>query len=138
MIYNASKDEDTGAAVTTIGAGGAVETPDEKKESRRESLLDTVFKHIGPPTLRDRLDSGGKQEITIRIIQARNLPSEDAIGQSDPFVVVTAGGKKYQTSIIKGKKNPVWNDDVVISGKNLFSKIKDLHFDVFDYGMLCC
>ena len=83
----------------------------------------------------ERVDSSGKQEITIRVIQARNLPSTDVLGKTDAFVVCNVAGKNYQTSIVKRTNNPIWNDDVVLSGTNLFSKIRDLSFDVYDWGM---
>ncbi|KAM5337583.1 cytosolic phospholipase A2 beta isoform 2-T2 [Glossophaga mutica] len=50
--------------------------------------------------------------LTIRVLQARGLPSKDLVTPSDYYVTLwlpTACGRRLQTRTVKNNRNPVWN-----------------------------
>ena len=106
---------------------------DNQVHARRQSLMDEVFKHIGPPTLPAKQTlTECRQQLVVRVIQGINLPSSN----SSFLVIAKACGKKYQTSS-RRSKNPVWNDNFILSDTNLLSKAKDIMFDLYEGTFAC-
>ena len=81
---------------------------------------------------------------TVKVVDAKNLPDEDLIGKSDPYVEVYAlYGKegeqseksvKVSTSIKKNKNNPSWNeeftfDEAKIDDEYTFTAFKFMVWD---------
>jgi len=79
--------------------------------------------------------------ITVHVIQARNLPVQDAgpHAKADPYTKVMFGGfdgVEYQTKCIRNKLNPVWNATFQEEAKGLFKRVSYIQFDVYDYDAL--
>ena len=53
--------------------------------------------------------STGITPLIVTVLEAQNLPVRDAVGKTDPFVVVEAGGVRSQTEVIRGQVNPIWD-----------------------------
>ncbi|RLN09446.1 ADP-ribosylation factor GTPase-activating protein AGD12 [Panicum miliaceum] len=51
---------------------------------------------------------------------------------SDPYVVLTLGHQKAQTSVIKGNLNPVWNEELKLSVPRQYEPLK------LDHTLLLC
>ena len=80
--------------------------------------------------------------VEIKIIAANKLPSADANGKSDPYVVVSTSKGDIKTEVVKNTLDPTWNEMVVIE---LANPLKDaVGFQVFDWDrvgdpdFLCC
>nr|XP_009787765.1 PREDICTED: probable ADP-ribosylation factor GTPase-activating protein AGD11 [Nicotiana sylvestris]XP_016469369.1 PREDICTED: protein C2-DOMAIN ABA-RELATED 7-like [Nicotiana tabacum] len=52
--------------------------------------------------------------LKIRVRRGINLAVRDAFG-SDPYVVITMGGQKVKTRVIKENINPVWNEELSLA-----------------------
>ncbi|PSR88150.1 Protein C2-DOMAIN ABA-RELATED 7, N-terminally processed like [Actinidia chinensis var. chinensis] len=57
--------------------------------------------------------------LRIRVKRGINLVVRDTVS-SDPYVVITMGHQKLKTGVVKNNCNPVWNDVLTLS-------IKDVH-----------
>jgi len=77
-------------------------------------------------------EKGGKVYITI--ISAKNLPSADSNGLSDPYVTIGIVGQKskskLKTQTIKKTLNPTWNEKFELDVPSINT---ELIFDVFDW-----
>ena len=62
---------------------------------------------------RDSLDSGANDlprgMLDLDVIKARDLTKADVIGKSDPYALVSFGGDKMKTPVVKNNQNPEWN-----------------------------
>ncbi|KAK7407499.1 hypothetical protein VNO78_09452 [Psophocarpus tetragonolobus] len=66
--------------------------------------------------------------LKLRIKKGINLAIRDA-RSSDPYVVVTMGDQKLKTRVIKKNCNPVWNEELTFSVRDVKTPI---HLMVFD------
>ncbi|XP_076983666.1 cytosolic phospholipase A2 delta [Tamandua tetradactyla] len=51
--------------------------------------------------------------LTVRVLEARNLPWADLLSKADPYVVIelpTAPGAKFRTKTVTNSSRPVWNE----------------------------
>mmetsp|Transcript_20798 Transcript_20798/g.23141 ORF Transcript_20798/g.23141 Transcript_20798/m.23141 type:complete len:133 (-) Transcript_20798:170-568(-) len=53
--------------------------------------------------------------LNIKLVEAKDLPNEDATGKSDPFVIIQVGNdyhwsKAYKSKTIDNNNAPVWNE----------------------------
>src|SRR3989338_6463188 len=48
--------------------------------------------------------------IDVRIVEARNLPNTETIGQPDPFVNVSLENTQHKTSVASSTLNPKWDE----------------------------
>eukprot|EP01084_Bolivina_argentea_P240171 403557_1 len=71
-----------------------------------------------------------ENQITVYIIQARNLPHPTA-ADPDPYINVSMNTKTYKTNIIRNCINPIYNSIFSTSGKALFSIIDRIRFDLY-------
>ncbi|XP_040082804.1 cytosolic phospholipase A2 beta isoform X2 [Oryx dammah] len=75
--------------------------------------------------------------LTIRVLQARGLPSKDLVTSSDCYVTLwlpTASSHQLQTRTVKNCRNPVWNQSFHF---RIHSQIKNIvHLRVFDQDLL--
>ncbi|XP_070325165.1 cytosolic phospholipase A2 beta isoform X2 [Odocoileus virginianus] len=75
--------------------------------------------------------------LTIRVLQARGLPSKDLVTASDCYVTLwlpTASSHQLQTRTVKNCRNPVWNQSFHF---RIHSQIKNIvHLRVFDQDLL--
>jgi len=94
-------------------------------------------KHAGSASHSD----GSKSEIgmiefigilNVKVIGGTNLAIRD-MSSSDPYVVLTLGRQKAQTSVIKGNLNPVWNEELKLSVPRQYGPLK---LQVFDHDMV--
>lgn len=70
--------------------------------------------------------------LKVKVIKGTNLAVRDMLS-SDPYVVLTLGQQRTQTSIIKSNLNPVWNEELKLSVPESFGALK---LQVFDHDML--
>ncbi|XP_074338960.1 protein C2-DOMAIN ABA-RELATED 9-like [Apium graveolens] len=66
--------------------------------------------------------------LKIKIRRGRNLAVRDAVS-SDPYVVVLMGRQKLKTQVIHDNCNPVWNEELTLSIKDLSLPIKLTVYD---------
>lgn len=50
-------------------------------------------------------------KLTVRVIEARNLPATDLNGLSDPYVRLQLGRQRFRTKVVKKTLNPTWGED---------------------------
>jgi hypothetical protein len=48
--------------------------------------------------------------LDVRIVEAKNLPNTELIGQPDPYVVVTLDNHQHKTSVASSTTNPKWDE----------------------------
>ncbi|XP_062223796.1 ADP-ribosylation factor GTPase-activating protein AGD12-like [Phragmites australis] len=70
--------------------------------------------------------------LNVKVIGGTNLAIRD-MSSSDPYVVLTLGQQKAQTSVIKGNLNPVWNEELKLSVPREYGPLK---LEVFDHDMV--
>ncbi|XP_073281409.1 protein C2-DOMAIN ABA-RELATED 7-like [Primulina huaijiensis] len=56
--------------------------------------------------------------LKVRVRRGINLAVRDTVS-SDPYVVISSGTQKVKTSVVKDNCNPVWNEELTISIKDL-------------------
>lgn len=75
--------------------------------------------------------------LTIRVLQARGLPSKDLVTPSDCYVTLwlpTASSHRLQTRIVKNSRNPIWNQSFHFQ---IHSQLKNVvQLNVFDQDLL--
>ncbi|XP_046510193.1 cytosolic phospholipase A2 beta isoform X1 [Equus quagga] len=75
--------------------------------------------------------------LTIRVLQARGLPSKDLVTPSDCYVTLwlpTASSHRLQTRIVKNSRNPIWNQSFHF---RIHSQLKNVvQLNVFDQDLL--
>ena len=54
--------------------------------------------------------------LQVQLERGVDLPSADANGLSDPYVVLTSGGQKKTSKTIWKTLNPVWNESFTLMG----------------------
>ncbi|XP_061991962.1 protein C2-DOMAIN ABA-RELATED 9-like [Rosa rugosa] len=67
--------------------------------------------------------------LRLRIKQGINLAIRDVTRTSDPYIIVTMGGHKLKTRVVKKNLNPVWNEELTLSITNINEPIV---FNVYD------
>lgn len=50
-------------------------------------------------------------KLVVRVIEARNLPSMDLNGSSDPYVRLQLGRNRFRTKVVKKSLNPLWHEE---------------------------
>ncbi|KAG0499138.1 hypothetical protein HPP92_003450 [Vanilla planifolia] len=70
--------------------------------------------------------------LKVKILKGKNLAVRDMLS-SDPYVVLTLGQQKAQTSVIKSNLNPVWNEELKLSVPQHYGPLK---LQVFDHDVL--
>ncbi|KAL6604537.1 hypothetical protein ACP70R_042964 [Stipagrostis hirtigluma subsp. patula] len=70
--------------------------------------------------------------LNVKVIGGTNLAIRD-MSSSDPYVVLTLGSQKAQTSVINGNLNPVWNEELKFSVPQQYGPLK---LQVFDHDMV--
>nr|XP_015092651.1 cytosolic phospholipase A2 beta isoform X2 [Vicugna pacos] len=75
--------------------------------------------------------------LTIRVLQARGLPSKDLVTPSDCYVTLwlpTASSHQLQTRTVKNNRNPIWNQSFHF---RIHSQLKNIvQLKVFDQDLL--
>eukprot|EP01114_Cavostelium_apophysatum_P020374 TRINITY_DN6807_c0_g1_i2.p1 TRINITY_DN6807_c0_g1~~TRINITY_DN6807_c0_g1_i2.p1 ORF type:complete len:695 (+),score=200.18 TRINITY_DN6807_c0_g1_i2:258-2342(+) len=73
-----------------------------------------------------------KGKIIVEVKEGRDFAVADRTGSSDPYVIVTLGGKKKKTKVKKKTLNPQWNEAIIfdIDPNTLEDEIV---IQVFDY-----
>jgi len=67
--------------------------------------------------------------LKVKVIRGINLAIRDML-TSDPYVVLTLGQQKVQTTIIKSNLNPIWNQELKLSIPQRYGALK---LQVYDY-----
>ncbi|XP_012661766.1 cytosolic phospholipase A2 delta [Otolemur garnettii] len=71
--------------------------------------------------------------LTVRVLEARNLPWADMLSEADPYVVLqlpTAPGMKFKTRTVTNSTHPVWNETFSFL---IQSKVKNvLELSIYD------
>ncbi|XP_006658585.1 protein C2-DOMAIN ABA-RELATED 8-like [Oryza brachyantha] len=69
-------------------------------------------------------------KLNVRVVRAACLVTADPLtGTSDPYVVLSYGSQKVNTSVHKKKSNPIWNEVLQLSVTNPTMPVK---LEVFD------
>lgn len=74
-----------------------------------------------------------QMSIEIEIVEAKDLPSADRNGLSDPYVIVRAGPgilTPVKTPVIRKTLNPVWNYKTVL---RIEPTVEEIRFEVYDW-----
>ncbi|XAR72544.1 hypothetical protein NMG60_11019223 [Bertholletia excelsa] len=107
-------------------------TSSEKRHSLKESLSRKIadsFRSSGSSKMEGMVEFIGM--LKIRVKNGTNLAVRDML-TSDPYVVLTLGNQKVQTTVIKSNLNPVWNEDLMLSVPQDFGPVK---LEVYDHDM---
>ncbi|XP_039744477.1 cytosolic phospholipase A2 beta [Pteropus medius] len=75
--------------------------------------------------------------LTVRVLQARGLPSKDLVTPSDCYVTLwlpTASSYRLQTRTVRNSRNPIWNQSFRFRIHSLLKNI--LQLQVFDQDLL--
>ncbi|KAI5671098.1 hypothetical protein M9H77_11462 [Catharanthus roseus] len=67
--------------------------------------------------------------LKVKVIKGTNMAIRDMLS-SDPYVVLTLGQQKVQTSVVKSNLNPVWNEDLMLSVPQDYGAVK---LEVYDH-----
>ncbi|XP_059666411.1 ADP-ribosylation factor GTPase-activating protein AGD12-like [Cornus florida] len=67
--------------------------------------------------------------LKVKIIKGTDLAIRDVMS-SDPYVILTLGQQKFQTSVKNSNSNPVWNEEFMLSVPQHFGPLK---LQLFDY-----
>ncbi|KAK6150144.1 hypothetical protein DH2020_017669 [Rehmannia glutinosa] len=67
--------------------------------------------------------------LKVKVVKGSNLAIRDMLS-SDPYVVLTLGQQKVQTTVVKSNLNPVWNEELMLSVPQNYGPIK---LQVYDY-----
>ncbi|CAI9089624.1 OLC1v1024232C1 [Oldenlandia corymbosa var. corymbosa] len=67
--------------------------------------------------------------LKIKVLKGTNLAVRDMLS-SDPYVVLTLGQQKAQTTVVKSNLNPVWDEDLMLSVPEHFGALK---LEVYDH-----
>ncbi|CAD6249684.1 unnamed protein product [Miscanthus lutarioriparius] len=70
-------------------------------------------------------------ELNITVVKGTNLAVRDML-TSDPYVILTLGGQKVQSTVKKSDLNPVWNEVLKISVPRNYRPLK---LEVYDHDM---
>lgn len=49
--------------------------------------------------------------LTVRVVEAKDLPSNDMVSQSDPYAVVSCGEDEFKTAVISDNNSPHWDEE---------------------------
>ncbi|CAH9101832.1 unnamed protein product [Cuscuta europaea] len=61
--------------------------------------------------------------LRIKVIKGTNLAVRDMLS-SDPYVVLTLGQQKAQTTVMKSNLNPIWNEELMLSLPQEYGPLK--------------
>ncbi|KAI8524524.1 hypothetical protein RHMOL_Rhmol13G0156000 [Rhododendron molle] len=67
--------------------------------------------------------------LKVKVLKGTNLAIRDMLS-SDPYVVLTLGHQKVQTTVVKSNLNPVWNEELMLSVPQDFGAVK---LEVYDH-----
>ncbi|XP_031130153.1 ADP-ribosylation factor GTPase-activating protein AGD12-like [Ipomoea triloba] len=67
--------------------------------------------------------------LKITVLKGTNLAVRDMLS-SDPYVILTIGQQKAQTTVVRSNLNPVWNEDLMLSIPQDYGPLK---LEVYDY-----
>lgn len=70
--------------------------------------------------------------VKAKVIKGTHLAVRDMLS-SDPYVVLTLGQQRAQTTVIKSNLNPVWNEELKLSVPQCYGPLK---LQVFDHDVL--
>ncbi|XP_043836498.1 cytosolic phospholipase A2 delta [Dromiciops gliroides] len=90
--------------------------PDEVKEKFCEDP-ETLINVPKEDKLVNLANSGGEVstcfQLSVKILEARNLPQTDLLSEADPYVVLqlpTASSATFKTKVVSNSNHPIWNE----------------------------
>ncbi|KAK4421040.1 ADP-ribosylation factor GTPase-activating protein AGD12 [Sesamum alatum] len=69
--------------------------------------------------------------LKVRVLKGTNLAIRDMLS-SDPYIILTLGQQKVQTSVVTSNLNPIWNEELDLCVPHDYSSIK---LQVYDHDM---
>ncbi|KAH6774948.1 Calcium-dependent ARF-type GTPase activating protein family [Perilla frutescens var. hirtella] len=103
----------------------------KSKYERQEFLKPSLRIQAGAPA-KNTLQKGVEGYIgmlKIKVFKGTNLAVRDMLS-SDPYIVLTLGPQKVQSSVVNSNLNPVWNEELTLSVPEVYSQIK---LQVYDH-----
>lgn len=70
--------------------------------------------------------------LKVKVLSGTNLAVRDMLS-SDPYVVLTLGKQRVQTTVVRSNLNPVWNEELKLSVPESYGALK---LEVYDQDML--
>lgn len=67
--------------------------------------------------------------VKVKVLQGKNLAIRDMLS-SDPYVVLSLGHQKVQTTVMRSNLNPIWNEELMLSVPQDYGSMK---LQVYDY-----
>eukprot|EP01121_Diplochlamys_sp_Union-15-3_P007018 TRINITY_DN1761_c0_g1_i3.p1 TRINITY_DN1761_c0_g1~~TRINITY_DN1761_c0_g1_i3.p1 ORF type:complete len:145 (+),score=35.93 TRINITY_DN1761_c0_g1_i3:46-435(+) len=68
--------------------------------------------------------------LAVTVVEGRGLSAKDINGKSDPYVVVHAADKVFESKVVSKSLNPIWNQYFIAD----FSEPKGIvHVEVYDH-----
>lgn len=58
-------------------------------------------------------------KLTVRAIEAKNLPAMDLNGYSDPYARLQLGKQRFRTKVVKKCLNPTWEEEFTFRVEDL-------------------
>ncbi|KAI3466873.1 hypothetical protein Pfo_023536 [Paulownia fortunei] len=94
--------------------------------SLSRKIMDSVRSSSSSQTSRGTMEFIGT--LKVRVLKGTNLAVRDMLS-SDPYVILTLGQQKVQTSVVKSNLNPVWNEELKLAVPQDYGSIKLLVYD---------
>ncbi|CAB79116.1 putative protein [Arabidopsis thaliana] len=109
--------------------GSSTKTPAFLSSSLSKKIVDSFRTNSSSqqPQLEGMVEFIGLLKVTIK--KGTNMAIRDMMS-SDPYVVLTLGQQKAQSTVVKSNLNPVWNEELMLSVPHNYGSVK---LQVFDY-----
>ncbi|XP_020091100.1 ADP-ribosylation factor GTPase-activating protein AGD12-like isoform X1 [Ananas comosus] len=96
-----------------------------------DSMKSSDSSFVSDTSKKDEVEREFIGELKVKVIRGTNLAVRDMLS-SDPYVVLTLGQQKVQTTVKKSNLNPVWNEVLKFSVPQHYGPLK---LEVYDHDV---
>uniref|UniRef100_A0A6V7QR56 ADP-ribosylation factor GTPase-activating protein AGD12-like n=1 Tax=Ananas comosus var. bracteatus TaxID=296719 RepID=A0A6V7QR56_ANACO len=96
-----------------------------------DSIKSSDSSFVSDTSKKDEVEREFIGELKVKVIRGTNLAVRDMLS-SDPYVVLTLGQQKVQTTVKKSNLNPVWNEVLKFSVPQRYGPLK---LEVYDHDV---
>ncbi|OAY65707.1 ADP-ribosylation factor GTPase-activating protein AGD12 [Ananas comosus] len=96
-----------------------------------DSIKSSDSSFVSDTSKKDEVEREFIGELKVKVIRGTNLAVRDMLS-SDPYVVLTLGQQKVQTTVKKSNLNPVWNEVLKFSVPQHYGPLK---LEVYDHDV---